>query len=230
MLEDDVICLDDDDGEDVEEQDDEAVEKDNYVAETPKSGSKKCANLKPTPPKVEPPPKFRVPKAPKLQIGGDLRVEEAVQKSTANPCGRLRMRVKKAVAKEKQQAKEEKEAAKVEKQTAKEQAKVEKEAAKARVAVAQRKASSILPEPWWHARITSLRMIEARKGNVRAYLTGTTHKNPKHRLVLEVSQRQHPDYLEIVQKMKDTIEKRKLNKIQARSIVQKYIHGAQDAS
>ena len=59
-----------------------------------------------------------------------------------------------------------------------------------------------------------------KKDPFRAYICGTTEKDPQKRLIVEVTQKQSPDYLAIIEKIMEKLEKKNISKEEAMAMKQ----------
>jgi len=74
----------------------------------------------------------------------------------------------------------------------------------------------LLEESWWHEPILETWVSVARMGNKRSYITGITETTKKKRLIVEVTQKQHPRFLEVIQRLNSFINTHKLNRVQVK--------------
>ena len=71
-------------------------------------------------------------------------------------------------------------------------------------------------DAWWKEKVLAPRVTHAVSGVVRAYITGTTRSRPKRSLIVELTQRNTPRYLEIVTEWQEKIKKQKVTKEMAK--------------
>eukprot|EP00959_Pyramimonas_sp_CCMP1952_P219729 4594155-Pyramimonas_sp.AAC.1 len=80
-----------------------------------------------------------------------------------------------------------------------------------------------IPEDWWNEKLLTARVTHAISGNKRAYITGTTSSKVKPSLIVELTQKHHKDYHNIVLKWAKKIEKTSVTKQQVRQWKEKLL-------